>query len=85
MSDFTRRDFVKTSAGAAVSLTVIGGLGVSEAEAKKHGHTKHHGHSHPIVAWISEPHNGKITVMSGKREVVIRDHKLVAKLARATK
>jgi hypothetical protein len=79
MSEFTRRDFVKTSAGAAVSLTVIGGVGVSEAQAKRHGH------SHPIVAWIGDPRNGKITVMTGQHEVTIRDHKLVAKLARAGK
>ncbi len=79
MSDFTRRDFVKTSAGAAVSITALGALGVGEADAKRHGH------SHPIVAWISDPRKGKITVMSGKREVTIHDRKLVAKLAHAAK
>lgn len=80
MSDFTRRDFVKTSAGAAVSVTAIGALGASEAEAERHA-----ARSRPIVAWIGDPHDGKITVMSGKHEVTIRDHKLVAKLARAAK
>jgi hypothetical protein len=80
MSDFTRRDFVKTSAGAAVSVTAIGAIAAGDAEAKRHA-----ARSHPIVAWIGDPRNGKITVMSGKHEVTIRDHKLVAKLARAAK
>ena len=79
MSDFTRRDFVKTSAGAAVSATAIAALLAAEAEAKAHGH------SHPIVAWIGDPRSGKVTVMSGKHEVTIRDHKLATKLARAAK
>jgi hypothetical protein len=80
MSDFTRRDFVKTSAGVTVSVTTIGAIAAGEAEAKRHT-----AHSHPIVAWIGDPHNGEITVMSGKHEVTIRDHKLVAQLARAAK
>ena len=79
MSDFTRRDFVKTSAGAAASATAIGALLAAEAEAKGHGH------SHPIVAWIGDPRSGKVTVMSGKHEVTIRDHKLASKLAPAAK
>jgi hypothetical protein len=80
MSDFTRRDFVRTSAGAAVSVTAIGAIAANEAEAERHA-----ARSRPIVAWIGDPHDGRITVMSGKREVTIRDHKLVAKLARAAK
>ncbi|MFZ0091966.1 MAG: twin-arginine translocation signal domain-containing protein [Solirubrobacteraceae bacterium] len=80
MSDLTRRGFVKTSAGAAVGMTAIGALDVGEADAKKHA-----AHSHPIVAWIGDPRNGKITVMKGKHEVTIRDHKLAARIARAAK
>jgi hypothetical protein len=82
MSEFTRRDFVKTSAGAAISVTALGALGVAEADAKPHGR---HQHSHQIVAWVSDSRKGKITVMSGKREVTIHDRKLVAKLAHAAK
>ncbi len=79
MSDFTRRDFVKTSAGAAVSVSAIAALAAAEAEAKAHGH------SHPIVAWVGDPRNGKVTVMSGKHEMTIRDHKLANRLVRAAK
>ena len=80
MSDLTRRGFVRSSAGAAAGITAIGALGVGEAEARTHA-----AHSHPIVAWIGNPHDGKITVMSGKREVTIRDRKLVDQIARAAK
>jgi hypothetical protein len=80
MSDLTRRGFVKSSAGAAVGMTAIGALDVGEADAKGHAT-----HKHPVVAWIGDPRDGKITVMSGKREVTIRDHKLAARIARAAK
>ena len=80
MSDLTRRTFVKSSAGAAAGISALGALGVGEADAKEHPK-----HSHPVVAWIGDPHNGKITVMRGKHEVTIHDHKLAAKLANAAK
>jgi hypothetical protein len=82
MDDVTRRSFVKTGAGAAAGLVAMGALGAADAEAKerRHGH-----HSEPIVAWIGNPHDGRITVMSGKREVTIRDHKLADRIARAAR
>jgi hypothetical protein len=82
MDDVTRRGFVKTGAGAAAGLVAVGGLGAAEAEAR--GRRRGH-HSHPLVAWIGDPRDGRITVMSGKREVTIRDHKLVERIARAAK
>ena len=80
MSELTRRAFVQSSAGAAAGMTAIGVLGAAEADAKGHAD-----HSHPVVAWIGDPRNGKITVMAGKREVTIRDHKLAAQIARAAR
>jgi anaerobic selenocysteine-containing dehydrogenase len=80
MDDVTRRGFVKSSAGAAAGIAALGVVGAAEAEAKP---THHHGH--PIVAWIGDPRDGKITVMQGKREVTVRDHQLVQRIARAAK
>jgi hypothetical protein len=80
MDDVTRRAFVKTSAGAA-ALAAAGTIGVSEADAKD----DHHHHGHPIVAWIGDSREGKITVMSGNREVTIRDRELVRRIARAAR
>ncbi len=86
MSELTRRGFVRSSAGVAAGLTAMGALDVGEADAKKHETHAHHAHhGHPVVAWIGDPRNGKITVMSGKREVTIRDRKLAARIARAAR
>jgi hypothetical protein len=82
MDDVTRRSFVKSGAGAAAGLVALGTLGAAGAEAKEH---RHGHHPEPIVAWLGDPHDGRITVMSGKREVTIRDHKLAERLARAAR
>jgi hypothetical protein len=82
MDDVTRRSFVKTGAGAAAGFAAMGAFGAAEAEARGHGHGHH---PRPIVAWIGDPRNGKITVMSGKHEVTIRDRQLVERIARAAR
>jgi hypothetical protein len=89
MDDVTRRSFVKSGAGAAAGLIAVGTFAVPQADAKTKGKSKdhhhHHRHSDPIVAWIGNPRDGHITVMSGNGEVTIRDHKLAEKLARAAR
>ena len=80
MSDVTRRGFVRSSAGAAAGVTTLGVLSVGEADAKQRA--KHH---HPVVAWIGDPRDGKITIMKGDREVTIRDHALAARIANAAR
>jgi hypothetical protein len=72
MSD-TRRAFVKRSATAAVGATMIGALVASEADAST---------SEPVVAYV---HDGKISIMSGEREVTVRDRKLAAQIVRAAR
>jgi hypothetical protein len=79
MSDVTRRGFVRGSAGAAAGVTTMGVLGVGEADAKK---APHH---HPVVAWLGDPRDGKITIMKGDREVTIHDRKLAARIANAAR
>jgi hypothetical protein len=83
MSDLTRRGFVKSSAGvagAAASMTALGTLVTEQAEAKEGAHG-----SHPVVAYVGDPRNGEISVMSGNREVRVRDRKLAARIARAAR
>jgi hypothetical protein len=70
MSD-TRRAFVKRSASAAVGATVVGALIAEQADA----HT-----SEPVVAYV---HDGHIEIMTGEREVTVRDRKLAAQIVRA--
>jgi hypothetical protein len=80
MSDLTRRGFVKSSAGAAAGLTALGALVTEQAEAKVQPHEKH-----PIVAYVKDPRTGEISVMTGDREVHVRDSKLAARIARAAR
>ena len=79
MSDLTRRGFVKTSAGAAAGMTAIGALVAEQADADAVAG------SDPIVAYVSDPGKGEISVMSGDREVTVRDPKLAARIARAAR
>ena len=67
----TRRAFVKRSAGAAVGATMIGALIASDADATT---------NEPVVAYV---HDGQISIMTGEREVTVRDRKLAAQIIRA--
>ncbi len=71
MSQQTRRAFVSRSAGAALGATMIGALVAEQADA----HT-----SEPVVAYV---HDGHISIMTGEREVTVRDRKLAAQIVRA--
>ena len=85
MSDLTRRGFVKTSAGAAAGMTAIGALVSGQAEAHAHEAHTHAGGSHPVVAFVKDPRKGEISIMTGQREVRVRNRKLAAQIARAAR
>jgi hypothetical protein len=68
----TRRAFVKRSAGAAVGATMLGALLAGEADA--------HTSKEPVVAYVRD---GQISIMTGEREVTVRDRKLAAQIIRA--
>ena len=80
MADLTRRRFVKDSAGTVAGMTAIGALAAAQAEAHEHA-----AGSEPVVAWVRNPRKGEISVMSGKREVRIRDRKLAAQIVRSAR
>jgi hypothetical protein len=67
----TRRAFVKRSASAAVGATMIGALMANEADANT---------AEPVVAYV---HHGEVSIMTGEREVTVRDRKLAAQIVRA--
>ena len=77
MSHLTRRGFVKSSAGAAAGMTAIGALVAQQADAEAVAG------SEPVVAYVSNPGKGEISVMTGDREVTVRDPKLAARIVRA--
>jgi hypothetical protein len=68
----TRRAFVKRSASAAVGATMLGALMAGEAEARTS--------EEPVVAYVR---GGEISIMTGEREVTVRDRKLAAQILRA--
>jgi hypothetical protein len=76
VSTTTRRGFVKNSAAAAAGATIVGSLMTADAEAKK---VTHRG---PVMAWIGDTRHGEITIMAGERQIKVRDHQLVARIAR---
>jgi anaerobic selenocysteine-containing dehydrogenase len=80
MSDLTRRGFVKNSAAATAGMTVIGAL-LSEGAEAKAGEPG----SKAVVAWVRDPRKGDISVMTGHREVHVRDRRLAAAIARAAR
>ena len=83
MSESTRRGFVKSSASAAAGMTVIGAL-VSEQADAADAQVVAAG-SGSVVAYVKNPGSGEISVMSGEREVTVRDPKLAAQIARAAR
>ena len=79
MSELTRRGFVKTSAGAAAGVGVLGALAAEQAEARDGGR------SGPVVAYVKDARRGEVSVMSGDREVTVRDSGLAARIVRAAR
>jgi anaerobic selenocysteine-containing dehydrogenase len=79
MSDLTRRGFVKNTAATAAGMTAIGALVAEQAEADAVAG------SEPVVAYVSDPGKGEIAVMTGDREVTVRDPKLAARIVRASR
>jgi hypothetical protein len=78
VSEVTRRGFVKNSAGAAAGVSAIGALVAEGAQAHAEG-------TEPVVAYVSDPKKGEISVMSGDREVKVRDRDLAARITRAAR
>ena len=76
MQELTRAAFVKSSAAAVVGASAIGAIATAAAEADEHPGNE------PVVAYIKNPSKGEISVMSGKREIVVRDRKLASRIAR---
>jgi anaerobic selenocysteine-containing dehydrogenase len=77
MSALTRRGFVKNSAAAAAGMTAVGAIVAQQADAEVVAGAE------PVVAYVSNPRKGEISVMSGEREVTVRDRKLAASIVRA--
>ena len=68
------------AAGAgAVAGTAVMPIAGAGADAPHRGRAKQ-----PVVAWIEDPNADELVLMSGDREVVIRDRDLVSRILVAT-
>ena len=77
MNAVTRRGFVKNSAAAAAGMTAVGAIVAQQADADVVSEAE------PVVAFVSNPRQGEVSVMTGEREVTVRDPKLAASIVRA--
>jgi hypothetical protein len=82
MSDSTRRTFLAvagagTVAGVAAVAAPSAANGAVESEALPRGAQG------AMAAYIHDVHRGEVLVMVEGREVIVTDHRLVARLARA--
>ena len=78
MTEITRLGLLKSSAKAIAGATAVSAIATSAADAEA-GHVG----TDPVVAYVKNPRKGELTVMSGDREVTVRDRALAARIARA--
>jgi hypothetical protein len=87
MSDTSRRGFLAIAGVGAAGVAAASVVGASSASAAEphatEASTLPHGASGSIVAYVSDVHDGELSVMVGERAVVVQDRDLVARLARA--
>ncbi len=84
MSDSTRRTFlVAAGAGAAAVGVAAIAPAAQAAPAERPPAGKSSPGGEPMVAYVSNPGNGQLTLLVGEREVLVTDRELVARLARA--
>ena len=80
MPDSTRRNFLIATGAGAAAVGVASALPGS-ADGKP-AHTLP-SEAQPLVAHVSDPHSGHVSLLVGEREVTVHDPDLVARLARA--
>lgn len=79
MSGSTRRNFlIASGAGAAAVGAAVALPGAATARA-----VSLPGNAAPLVAHVSDPTSGTISLFVGEHEVIVHDPDLVARLARA--
>jgi len=83
MNDTSRRKFLAAAAAGAGAVAGTVALPIAHAAAgtprDRRGRAKE-----PVVAWIEDPNADELVLMSGDREVVVRDRDLVSRILLAT-
>jgi hypothetical protein len=85
MNDTSRRKFLAAAAAGAGGVAVgTVGLPITSASASASASAPGRRGKEPVVAWIEDPSSDELVLMSGDREVTVRDRALVARLLSAT-
>jgi DMSO/TMAO reductase YedYZ molybdopterin-dependent catalytic subunit len=85
MSDQTRRTFLVgagVAAAAATAAAVVPGGAALAGDADSTSGPAGEANTDTLVAYVKDAKSGRISVLSGDREVVVTDRKLAQKLAR---
>jgi hypothetical protein len=85
MSDSTRRNFLIASGAGAAAVGVAAAIpgSASASTPKAAAPATVAANAKPLVAHVSDPSTGTVSVFSGEHEVVVHDPELVARLTRA--
>ncbi|MDQ2836637.1 MAG: hypothetical protein M3Y42_03255 [Actinomycetota bacterium] len=84
MSDSTRRNFlIATGAGAAAVGVAAAVPGMAAAQTPKATPLRNPKDAQPLVAHISDPSSGTLSLFLAEHEVIVHDPDLVARLTRA--
>jgi hypothetical protein len=83
MTDHSRRTFLAGAGVAATAVTVTALTpGVAFAASSEDSHHESGKAAAALVAYVRDTHSGRITIMSGDREIEITDKALARRLAR---
>lgn len=82
MSGSTRRNFLIASGAGAAAVGAAAAL-PAVAQAKAAPATRLPGNARSLVAHVSDPSSGTLSLLVGEHEVTVHDPDLVARLANA--
>jgi hypothetical protein len=85
MSDHSRRTFLRGAgvSAAAVGIAAVLPAGIASASTTSEASdTGAPATSKPVVAYVTDPSAGTITVLHGEKEVVVTDKSLARKIAK---
>ena len=84
-SGVTRLSFIKSSAGAAAGMAVVGVPAAAQAQEENGVETEPSTVTpqEPVTAYVRDPSRGEVTVLSGTGEKTYRDRALVRRMMAA--
>jgi hypothetical protein len=99
MSQWSRRDLLKragaasAAAGAAVALNPGGALAASASRGQQSPEESALDAAEaaavtadgPLMVCVRDAHGGDVSILHGTEEILVKDHRLVAKIVRAKK